>query len=77
VIAAEARLTLDVRHSSDDIRVRAVGDLNRQAQAIAARRELSVRQSTLLSQRAVAMDPFLIGEIEKAILKEDARRTGW
>jgi allantoate deiminase len=69
VIAAEARLTLDVRHSSDDIRVRAVGDLNRQAQAIAARRELSVRQSTLLSQRAVAMDPFLIGEIEKAILK--------
>jgi allantoate deiminase len=69
VIAAEARLTLDVRHSSDDIRVRAVGDLNRQAQAIAARRGLSVRQSTLLSQRAVAMDPFLIGEIEKAILK--------
>jgi len=69
VIAAEARLTLDVRHSSDDIRVRAVGDLNRQAQAIAARRGLSVRESTLLSQRAVAMDPFLIGEIEKAILK--------
>jgi allantoate deiminase len=69
VIAAEARLTLDVRHSSDDIRVRAVGDLNRQAQAIAARRGLSVRESTLLSQRAVVMDPFLIGEIEKAILK--------
>jgi len=69
VIAAEARLTLDVRHSSDDIRVRAVGDLNRQAQAIAARRGLSVRESTLLSQRAVVMDPFLIGEIENAILK--------
>jgi len=69
VIAAEASLTLDVRHSSDDIRVRAVEDLNRQAQAIAARRGLFVRESTLLSQRAVAMDPFLIGEIEKAILK--------
>jgi len=69
VIAAEARLTLDVRHSSDDIRVRAVGDLIRQAQGIAARRGLSVRESTRLSQRAVAMDPFLTGEIEQAILK--------
>jgi allantoate deiminase len=69
VIAAEARLTLDVRHGSDDIRVRAVEDLIRQAQEIATRRGLSVRESTLLSQRAVVMDPFLTGEIEKAILK--------
>jgi len=69
VIAAEARLTLDVRHSSDEIRTRAVGDLIRQAQGIAARRGLSVRESSLLSQRAVAMDPFLTGEIEQAILK--------
>jgi allantoate deiminase len=69
VIAAEARLTLDVRHSSDDIRTRAVADLIRQAQEIAARRGLSVRESTLLSQRAVAMDSFLVGEIEQAILK--------
>jgi allantoate deiminase len=69
VIAAEVRLTLDVRHCSDEIRTRAVGDLIRQAQGIAARRGLSVRESTLLSQHAVAMDPFLIGEIEKAIVK--------
>jgi allantoate deiminase len=69
VIAAEARLTLDVRHSSDDIRTRAVGDLIRQAQQIAARRGLSVQESTLLSQRAVAMDPLLTAEIERAILK--------
>jgi allantoate deiminase len=69
VIAAEARLTLDVRHSSDEIRTRAVADLIRQAYEIAARRGLSVRESTLLSQRAVAMDPFLIGEIEHAIVK--------
>ena len=32
VIAGEARLTLDVRHISDEIRVRAVEDLVRQAQ---------------------------------------------
>jgi allantoate deiminase len=69
VIAAEARLTLDVRHSSDDIRTRTVEDLIRQAQEIAARRGLSVHECTLLSQRAVAMDPFLVGEIERAIDK--------
>jgi len=69
VISAEARLTLDVRHSSDEIRTRAVEDLVRQAHEITARRGLSVRESTLLSQRAVAMDPFLTGEIEQAIFK--------
>ena len=69
VIAAETRLTLDVRHRSDDTRTRAVEDLIRQAEGIAERRGLSVRKSTLLNQRAVAMDAFLIGEIEQAILK--------
>jgi allantoate deiminase len=69
IIAAEARLTLDVRHSSDDIRTRAVDDLIRQAQEIAARRGLAAHQSSLLTQPAVAMDPFLTAEIEKAIVK--------
>jgi len=69
VIADEVRLTLDVRQSSDEIRTRAVDNLIRQARAIAARRGLSVRENTLLSQRAVAMDPFLVGEIDKAIVK--------
>ncbi len=69
VIAGEARLTLDVRHSSDEVRTRAVDNFIRQAQGIAARRGLSVRENALLSQRAVAMDPFLVGEIEQAIVK--------
>jgi len=67
VIAAEARLTLDIRHSSDEIRTRAVHNLVHQAQEIAARRGLSARQHTLLTQNAVAMNPFLISEIEHAI----------
>jgi allantoate deiminase len=71
VIAAEAGLTLDVRHSSDEIRTRAVDDLLRQAQRIAAVRGLSVRESTLMSQPAVAMDPFLVQEIETAIVKAE------
>jgi len=69
VIAGEAWLTLDVRHSSDEIRTRAVVDLIRQAEGIAARRGLSVRKNTLFSQPAVAMDAFLNDEIERAILK--------
>jgi allantoate deiminase len=69
VIAAEVRLTLDVRHASDYIRTRAVEDLIRSARQIATRRGLSVPERTVLSQSATAMDPFLTGEIEKAILK--------
>jgi len=69
VIAGEARLTLDIRHSSDEIRSRTAEDLIRAAQKIATRRSLSVSNNQLLSQRAVELDPFLTGEIEKAILK--------
>jgi allantoate deiminase len=69
VIAGEARLTLDVRHISDEIRSRAMESLVREARRIAARRGLSVRESHLVSQPAVAMDPFLTGEIEQAIAK--------
>jgi allantoate deiminase len=69
VIAGEVRLTLDVRHSSDDIRRRAVADLIREAQEIASRRGLSVNESTVLNQPAVAMEPFLVDHVEDAIAK--------
>ncbi len=69
VIAGEARLTLDVRHSLDETRLRAVGDLTREAREIAARRGLAVREHILMNQRAVAMDSFLINEIERAIVQ--------
>jgi len=76
VIAAEASLTLDVRHRSDEIRTLAVDDLIRQSEGIAARRGLSVRENTLVSQRAVAMDSFFSGEIELAILKTGCKPHG-
>jgi len=69
VIAGEARLTLDVRHRSDKIRLDAVKDLTEQAQEIADRRRLTVRWSTLTEQPAVPMNPFLVAEIEQAIVK--------
>lgn len=69
VIAAEAQLTLDVRHSSDEVRIRAVGEMTRVAEEIAKRRGLSVCHATRLNQSAVAMNPFLIDQIEAAIGK--------
>jgi allantoate deiminase len=69
VIAGEARVSLDVRHGADDLRMRAVEDIIREAEQIARRRGLSVQWSTLLSQPAVTMDPFLTGQCEEAIRK--------
>jgi allantoate deiminase len=69
VIAGEARLTLDVRHRSDKIRLDAVKDLIEQAQEIADSRRLTVRSSTLMEQPAVPMNPFLVAKIEQAIVK--------
>lgn len=71
VIAGEARLTLDVRHSADDVRTAAVQDLIGKGEAIAKRRGLSVRHSTQLSQPAVALDTFLVEQADEAI-----RRAG-
>jgi allantoate deiminase len=69
VIAGEVRLTLDVRHGSDEIRIEAVEDLVAQAQTIAKRRGLIARWNALLVQRAVPMDPFLLAAIGQAIGK--------
>ncbi len=69
VIAGEARATLDIRHASDRARTEALDELIRQAEAIAARRDVSVKWRTLLAQHAVAMDPFLTEQIELASQK--------
>jgi allantoate deiminase len=69
VIAGEARTTLDIRHASDCMRTEALDELIREAEAIAARRGVAVKWRTLLAQHAVAMDPFLAGQIEEAIHK--------
>ncbi len=69
VIAGEARLTLDVRHGSDDVRTGAVENLIRLAEQISRRRGLSVSHNTLSNQQAVPMDPILMNEIEEAIRK--------
>jgi allantoate deiminase len=69
VIAGEARATLDLRHASDSARAEALDELTSAAESIASTRGLSLRRKTLLEQHAVAMDRFLVGEIERSIRK--------
>lgn len=67
VIPGETRATLDVRHPSDEMRTLTVKKLIDLAHEVAARRQVILHEETLLNQRAVAMDTFLVEEIEKAI----------
>lgn len=67
VIAGETRVTLDVRHRSDDVRSYAVDNLTQQAEQVCRRRGLSLKYVTRLSQPAVAMDPFFTNQVEVAI----------
>ena len=67
VIAGEARVTLDLRHRTDQIRERAAAALTTLAEEIAGRRGIKLQNRELLSQRAVEMDKLLVGEIELAM----------
>ncbi|MGA2354433.1 MAG: allantoate amidohydrolase [Terriglobales bacterium] len=71
VIAGEARVSLDVRHPSDDARDRAVDYFIRQAQDIATSRGVLAQSKVLMDQQAVPMDPFLVSHVAEAV-----RRAG-
>jgi allantoate deiminase len=66
VVAGQVRLSLDVRHKSNEVRTRAAEFLAVQAEEIAHRRGLTLERKVLLSQPAVSMDPFLMDQIEQA-----------
>jgi allantoate deiminase len=71
VVAGQVRVSLDVRHKSDNARSRAADFLAVQAEEIAHRRGLTVERKILLKQPAVSMNPFLTNQIEQA-----AEKTG-
>jgi allantoate deiminase len=73
VIAGVVRLTLDVRHSADAIRIQAAKDLIAQAKKIAERRGLTMGWASLLEQQTVLMDTFLVKEIDRAIQSTGCR----
>ena len=60
---------LDLRHASDTACSQALEELIRAAEKIAAKRSLMFMHKTLLAQRAVVMDPFLVEQVEQAICK--------
>jgi allantoate deiminase len=73
VIASSARVSLDVRHGLDEVCKRATSTLIQKAEEIAKRRGLGLERKELLKQRAVKMDAFLVGQIEKAMQNAGCR----
>jgi allantoate deiminase len=67
VIPGEVRLSLDVRHRSDETRSRAVQELAGLAETIARKRGLCSQWNPLSEQNAVLLDGFLAEQIESAI----------
>jgi allantoate deiminase len=67
IIPAVARLSLDVRHADDAVRLQAVRDLLGVAQEIAARRGLRVSFHEHLDQAATPMNPGLMDKLERAV----------
>ncbi len=67
VIAGSARVSLDVRHANDTARKAAIDSLLEQAQAIAARRKLTLRTAPQMDQPAVPMDERLTALLAEAI----------
>ena len=68
VIPGCVRATLDVRHSADAVRKSALERLIVCAREIAARRGLMCSHQELLDQRACAMDPGLVADVERAVV---------
>ncbi len=70
VIAGSVRMSLDVRHTSDDVRVQTVKHLLDCADQIAARRGLIASSEVRLDQRAVAMDTRFVETLARAVRAE-------
>jgi len=67
VIPGDAMLSLDVRHSSDNVRAGAVARLLGCAGQTAARRGLTLSSEIRLDQPSVAMDPDLTAILARAV----------
>jgi allantoate deiminase len=74
VIPGRCRVTVDVRHTDDDVRTAAVDRLRSLAHEIAARRGLGIDWSPRLDQPATAMDPSLVAMLTRAVERTGAPR---
>ncbi len=67
VVPGAAHASLDLRHENDGIRATALKELLAEAQAIAARRSLTVEWAEQMSEPAVPMDPHLTHLLAEAL----------
>lgn len=67
VIAGDVRASLDVRHASDEVRLRAAGETVAVARQVAERRGLTVECESRLNQPAVTCDHKLVMSMERAV----------
>jgi allantoate deiminase len=75
VIAGRCRVSVDVRHADDRVRMAAVERLRATAQEIGARRRLQVEWKSRLDQPSTAMDPPLIAMLARALEAAGAPMT--
>jgi allantoate deiminase len=75
VIPGSTRCSLDVRHASDEIRKTALQKILAAADAIGARRKISVVHVVENDQAAVPLDPALIAIAEKSLQDAGLRPT--
>ena len=67
VVPGYAQVSLDVRHASDAVRIKAIDSLLESARSIGARRQISIERTDQLEQSAVPMDPALTRLLSDAI----------
>jgi allantoate deiminase len=73
VIPDEVRVSLDVRHANDTVRLAAVGDLLNRAYAIASARGLALNAIQQMEEPATAMHPALARALEAAAIATGCR----
>ena len=73
VIPARVTLSVDVRHPDNVRRHFTVAELDRRAGAIAKRRGLRVKISTVQSANSVACDPMLTARMQAAVARHQPR----
>lgn len=67
VIAGKVRMSLDVRHANDSVRLEAVTKMNEAGSSIATRRGLTMRCARHLDQPAISMDERLTAYLTDAM----------
>jgi allantoate deiminase len=69
VIAGRCAATLDLRHAVDEVRLAALGTLMSTAASIAVARGIELTTVVHLNQPSVAMNPTLVGALERAVAR--------